>query len=96
MIDMKKLLMIVSFVFGAASLSGQSIELSGIISSANINEFKNASGFEAGFEYEFSPKSRVAISFSLISKNTDYDLVYDDSFMDYPPDYYYFNRVNSA
>jgi hypothetical protein len=92
---MKNLLTIL-FVISFSSLTGQSFELSGLFTTTEINDFKNAFGYDLGYSLKNINQNRISFNFSHSIKNAYYDDIKVDKGSNGPqfPEYYFY-QINS-
>jgi hypothetical protein len=93
--QMKNLLTIL-FVISFSSLTGQSFELSGLFTTTEINDFKNAFGYDLGYSLKNINQNRISFNFSHSIKNAYYDDIKVDKGSNGPqfPEYYFY-QINS-
>lgn len=92
---MKKLLTIL-FITSYCTLIGQSFELSGVFITTEINDFKNAFGYDLGYSFKNIHRNRMSIHFSHCFKDAFYDDIKVDKSTNGPlfPEYYFY-QINS-
>jgi hypothetical protein len=88
---MKNLLTIL-FVISFCSSKGQSFELSGLFTTTEINDFKNAFGYDLGYNLKIINQNRISFNFSHSIKNAYYDDIKVDKESNGPqfPEYYFY------
>ncbi|MGM0650855.1 MAG: hypothetical protein ACQES1_10170 [Bacteroidota bacterium] len=83
-------------VIGYCTITAQSIELSGLFTTNDNDDFKNAPGYGVGYNFKSFNNHRISIHLSHVIKNADYDKIRIDEFSMGPlyPVYYY-DKIHS-
>jgi len=89
-------LLTILFAISYCSLTGQSFELTGLFTTTEINDFKNAFGYDLGYNFKNYNQNRISINFSHCIKDASYDDIKVDESSNGPqfPEYYFY-KVNS-
>lgn len=79
-------------VISYCSLAGQSIELSGLFTTTEINDFKNSFGYDVGYNLKKIKQNRISLHVSHVIKNAAYDEIEIDKESNGPefPEYYFY------
>ncbi len=93
--DLKNLLTIL-FAISYCSLTGQSFELSGLFTTTEINDFKNAFGYDLGYGLKNHNQNRISFHFTHCLKDALYNDINVDKESNGPqfPEYYFY-KINS-
>lgn len=91
-----KYILIVLLSLSTCILTAQSIELSSLFTTSEINDYKNAFGYDLGFGEKRDNKNRFSFHFSHCIKNAHYDEIRIDKESNGPQfPSYYFSKINS-